>query len=286
MPQELFEPRKRIESEYRSLILKLLDRYLAIPEWATLGQINEALVRWSQISRFFEQAAESIAARMVTQTKIANARNWREAARKGSRGREIYESLRSEMGTEIGFRVEQLVRENAALISSLPEEIREATNREIARMTQEGLRASNIAKYLQKRVPEITRSRAMLVARTETAKANTALVQARSEELSVPWYQWETSRDGRVRRSHRHMQSVLVSWDDPPSPEKLVGEKSKLGAYHAGSCPNCRCYPEVLLRLSNVQWPKKVYSNGRIQSMTRTTFYHRFLEGTSARIFS
>jgi hypothetical protein len=67
------------------------------------------------------------------------------------------------------------------------------------------------------------------------------------------------------------MEGVIVFWREPPSPELLVDEKS-VGYYHAGEVFNCRCYPEVLISLNDVQWPHKVYSSGRIQTMTKNQF--------------
>jgi SPP1 gp7 family putative phage head morphogenesis protein len=284
MPEPDWTPRRRIEQEYRSLILRLLDQYLSLPEAATLGEIVAALADWARVSALLERAATGIAARMVTQVKARNARSWREAARKGGRGPEVYAALRREMETEVGDRVQELVRANAALISSIPEEIREQANLEISRMEEEGLRPEEIAGYLQARVPELTRSRAQLIARTETGKSVTALTRARSEELGIDWFEWATSRDERVRPSHRKMQGVLASWNDLPSPERLIGEKS-VGTYGPGEIWNCRCSAWPILRLSNLSWPKKVYADGRIRSMTRAAFARRFLAGTEAKIY-
>ena len=114
--------------------------------------------------------------------------------------------------------------------------------------------------------------RARLIARTETSKATTALTQARAEELDLQWYLWRTSEDQRVRVSHRRMNNVIFNWKSPPAPEKLVGEKSTAGRYHAGNIWNCRCYPEPLLRFDQVPWPHKVFVGGAIRPMTLVAF--------------
>ena len=115
-------------------------------------------------------------------------------------------------------------------------------------------------------------SHIQLIARTETSKTSTALTRARSEELHLPAYVWRTSKDGRVRPSHRLMDGVICFWNDPPAPEALLGIKSTLGHYCCGDAPNDRCYPEPLLRLDAVSWPHKVFAGGSIQSMTRAAF--------------
>lgn len=209
---------------------------------------------------------------MVTQLRASNARSWREAARQASRGREIYEALRKEMQTGVGARARELVAENAKLIAGIPAKIRQEVNNEIAEMEQEGLRPEKIMEHLQLRIPELTRNHAHLIARTETGKAATALTQARSEDLGINWYQWQTSEDQRVRPSHRMMDKVLVSWSDPPSPEKLFHQNTTLGHYPAGGAPNCRCVAVPIVTLDTIAWPARVYANGAIRRMTRAQF--------------
>jgi SPP1 gp7 family putative phage head morphogenesis protein len=272
MPQDEWTPRNRIEFEFRRQIQKLLDRYFRVPDTATLGQITQALADWSNLSNIFKEAALQIASRMATQLTVSNAKSWREAARVSSRGREIYESLRYEMRGPVGARVGEIVEENAQLISSIPEAIRESVNREILRLEQEGLRPEAIVQAVRERVPHLTRSRAKLIARTETSKAATALTRARSEDLGIQAYVWETSRDERVRPAHAMMQGVIVFWDDPPAPEKLAGIPSTLGHYGAGNCPNCRCDAWPLLRPESLRWPRKVYWQGQIRMMRLSKF--------------
>jgi SPP1 gp7 family putative phage head morphogenesis protein len=180
--------------------------------------------------------------------------------------------VQEEMETSVGRRVDEIVAENARLISSIPEHLREQVDREIHQAEMAGARHEAIAKYLQKRIPQLTRSRAALIARTETGKSAMALTQARAEDLELPSYRWATSEDARVRDSHRLMDKVIVFWSDPPSPEALAGEKSRLGKYHAGNCPNCRCDAYPLIDVNDVDWPHKVYSGGRIHMMTLVRF--------------
>lgn len=273
MQPKNWTPRTRIENEYRRLIVRLLDRYLNFPESSTLGQINEALVNFKTATDFFESAAEALARRMVTQVSAVNARSWRQAgAQGGTRGREIYGALRQELGTGVGTRVNELVAQNAQLISSIPDKVREVVNNEIAAKHMAGMRHEEVARWLRKRIPQLTESRAALIARTETGKASTSLTRARSEDLGINWYEWATSEDERVRTSHRLMDKVLVNWDDPPAPEALAGIESSLGHYHGGSAPNCRCDCYPILALTDLKWPHKVYKSGSIRMMTLAAF--------------
>jgi SPP1 gp7 family putative phage head morphogenesis protein len=265
-------PRRRIEEEYKRRIFALISKYLAIPNQSTLGAINEALVGFKATFRSFEESAYAIAARMATQVKIENARSWREAARRGSRGRLIYEAIASERQGPLEDRLAELIAENARLITSIPGKVRESVVREIYAQQATGVRASVIAEYLRRRIPQLTQGQAALVARTETSKSAMALTRVQSEQIGVEWYLWATSEDARVRPSHAHMDKVLVNWNDPPSPEALVGIRSTLGKYHAGNCPNCRCDAYPLLDVRDITWPHRVYLLGRIRSMTMAQF--------------
>jgi SPP1 gp7 family putative phage head morphogenesis protein len=139
------------------------------------------------------------------------------------------------------------------------------------------MRASELAEYIKSVFPEKSKANAALIARTEVSKSQTALTQARAEALGLNWYIWRTSEDSRVRSSHDFMEGVLVRWSDPPNPELLDPDfkgKKTYGKYHAGNIFNCRCYPEPVVDIDDIEFPCRVYFNGKIQNMTR----NRFLE--------
>jgi SPP1 gp7 family putative phage head morphogenesis protein len=267
-----FSVPRRIEADYRRSIDALFAKYLSVPIDATPDYVLSAFASLSKNAAVVEDIAMRMARRMVTQLRVSNARSWRAAAAESSRGREIFALLQSEMRGNVGDRVREIVSENSRLISSIPEKLREEVNYEIARLEREGERPSFVASYLRRRIPELTKVRAALIARTEVGKASTALTRARAEELGIEWYEWRTSEDSRVRRSHRIMDKVLVSWSDPPNPENLAREKNSHGPYNAGNIFGCRCdaYPTVSLDV--ISWPAKVYSKGRITRMTRARF--------------
>jgi SPP1 gp7 family putative phage head morphogenesis protein len=253
--RERFNPTKRAEENYYRQILGAVKRYFAdlltAPEWLE-GYANQA------------------ASAMVTHQLAENAKDWRAAAREAGEGRRIYEALQRELRGHIGLRYMELVRQNAQLIRSLPLEVAEEVTKQLARRTREGARPEAAERITL--LSHVSRVRARLIARTEVSKAQAALTQARAEDLGLDWYVWETSEDQRVRPSHRKMQSVLVRFDDPPSPEALAGEPSTLGHYGAGNAPNCRCYSAPLLRMDQVEWPHKVYRHGQIIRATLSQF--------------
>lgn len=265
-----FTPHRRIEREYATLIEKALGKHIDFDQ--PPYEVIKALTNLWKSPAVLEDIARRIAGRMVTQVRASNARSWREAAAKSSRGREIYQALRQEMQTGVGVRVGELVEQNARLIRSIPEDVREITNNEINAMAQAGERPETIAAFLRHRIPQITKNKARLIARTETSKASEALTQARSEDLGIHWYQWASVEDQRVRASHRLMDKVLVSYDDPPAPELLAHERSTLGKYNAGQAPNCRCTAFPVTSLDLISWPARVFRGGSIQRMNRGAF--------------
>jgi len=213
-----------------------------------------------------------IAGRMITATRVDNARNWRQAASISTRGRDIYQALKLQMQGPMGNLIRAQIDYNASLIRSTPIDISIKMTHHIQQEALKGRRAEDIVDDLKVWMPNITKSRANLIARTEVSKASTALTRAQSYELGLRWYVWRTSEDGRVRQSHRNMDGVLIKWTDPPSPEQLARKKYQYGHYQAGEIFNCRCYAEPLVDPDYVKWPHKIYSNGKISWINRKDF--------------
>jgi SPP1 gp7 family putative phage head morphogenesis protein len=220
----------------------------------------------------FNAYAEAIATKMVTHLFSDAGRTWRQAARKNSQGRMIYQALLQEMNGPIGGAVRHQILRNAEIVKSLPNDIARQVNEHILTEAMKGTRASNMAEQIKAFFPEATKAKAGLIARTETSKTSTALTRARSESFGAGWYVWRSSRDSRVRDAHRLMDGVLIKWVSPPNPESLKGMKRTFGSYHAGDIFNCRCYPEPVIDLDLITWPAVVHYGGTLRRMTRKQF--------------
>lgn len=272
MNKKQWRPVQRIEQQYTTLLKKLLapiEKEIK-RNGTSVDKVIQILNNTTQ-SKTYNRKAQEIAKTISTMLWEDGAKNWRQAAKKSSRGREINNLLRSELQGHTLFRFEQLIDQNAHLIKTLPLDISQEVVKHITSKNIEGTRASEISKEIKAFFPERTKAKAELIARTETSKTSSALTQVRSEELGVDWYAWRTSEDSRVRSSHHHMDGVLIAYNNPPSPELLIGEKTQ-GYYHAGNIYNCRCYMEPLISFTDVKWPAKVYYNGKIQKMTLSKF--------------
>lgn len=267
-----FEIPRRIEIAYEHAIDKLLMDFFRLPTFETWNDVMGLLKGYFASAQMLTQAATQLAARMVTAVSVQNAQSWREAARQSTKGREIYQMLRTEMQQpRMRDRLFFLVQSNAQLISTVPQVVAERTVHHVQQEQMAGRRAEDIMHDLKPYMRNLKDWQVQRIARTEVAKADTAITRTRAEEIDLNWYVWETSQDARVRDSHRKMSGVLVSWADPPAPEVLIGRKSE-GHYHAGNIYNCRCIALPLVDMSEVQWPSKVYSNGRISVMSKTRF--------------
>ena len=273
----------RFETIYETEIHRLMERFFKLPDTSTLGELNARLVEFAQARNFIERFALKLSSNMITMIAKDNSRSWRQAATKASKGRIIYSMLQNEMRGQLQFQLDILIRENADYISTLPETLARKTTTYIQRETMKGRRSQDIMLDVRPYMQNLRDFEIRRIGRTEVAKADTAITQVRAESIGLNWYQWETSHDARVRPSHRLMGDVLVNWNDPPSPEALAREKN-YGRYHAGCIFNCRCPALPVVSLNQLKWPRKVYTNGQIQTMTQHQF--ALMSGISKQLMS
>ena len=270
-----WEARRHIEASYKSALFKLARHLESFTEDAdSLSELIDLFRRYSK-TKTFGNWAQALAHTFVTNTLEENARTWRQAASMSGQGGMIRQALQQEMTGPVGRRVDELIAENANYIKSVPVILGEDLTKHIQTKAFEGSRTAYNSEEFKALVGDMSRSHARLISRTETAKAMSALTQARAEHTGHDWYIWHTAKDQRVRQSHKNMDGVLCRFSDPPAPEELVGERSA-GAYGPGNIYNCRCFAEPVILWREVVWPHRVHANGRITMMTRDRFYTEF----------
>lgn len=262
-------PSGRVLANYVSDIRRLFAHYFPDPNKPPSEFLRE--LRMMGIDLDFSRVADIIAQRMVTSVARGNSRNWRAAAAKASKGRLIHEALKDELTGMVGAAVQLQVFENSRLIRSLPTDLAARVSAYIASRQLEGARSDQISKELKQKIPHVAMSRIKLIARTETAKAETAVTKARAENLGIRLFQWATSEDQRVRRSHRFMDKVVIPWSTPPAPEELIGERSE-GHYLPGNIYNCRCVALPLVDIDELEFPVRVYAHNAVVRMNRNQF--------------
>jgi len=138
-----------------------------------------------------------------------------------------------------GQTARMLQHRQVELITSLPIQAGERAQRLAQQAQHDGTRAAEIAEQLAQ-TEQVTVSRATLIARTEVAKANAALTQARAEAVGATHYQWETVEDADTRDTHAAMQGTVHRFDTPPTlGDGMTG--------NPGEFPNCRCFAVPIL---------------------------------------
>jgi len=133
--------------------------------------------------------------------------------------------------------MESQIARNINLIQSVPDEYFKKLNEIVFRNITAGSTAGGIAKEIEE-LTGITRNKAKLIARDQTAKTNAAISKTRQEELGVSEYVWQTSEDERVRTSHVKNNGKTFKWDKPPP---ITG--------HPGDDVNCRCIAKAVINL-------------------------------------
>ena len=118
--------------------------------------------------------------------------------------------------------------ENIKLIKSIEAKYLEDVQGIVTRGVQRGGLVKDIQKDIRSRYG-VTKNRAKLIARDQTAKFNSTLTRLKQESVGVQLYQWSTSLDGRVRDSHSANEGRVFSWNNPPS------------TGHPGEDVACRC---------------------------------------------
>lgn len=272
MPLIPFGLKRRIEGEYARRIGRI---FMLINKAVAGLSYEDAAKKILQMLETpdFKAMVDYAVLNMVTMVKSDNEKTWRQAAAKGSYGRILSAGLKDNMSQKgMASAVRQILMDNAYLIRSVPIDVAKRMTDRIYQDYLEGKRGAVITRYVKSEALMLTMKRAKLIARTEASKANAAMTEVRSRDMGADWYIWRSSKDERVRSSHRFMEGVFVPWDYSPNPEALSGEKDRFGRYHAGCCPNCRCYAEPLIDESQVAVKVRVFRNGGITVMGRNQF--------------
>lgn len=258
-----------ISRKYESRIhATLSERITAIGR--TSETLQEALERIYGLteSKSWINFAYGAAEEMVQSSMIRSARTWREAAKLagGRKSFQIFQALQQEFVSHGRFL--DLVQRNAELIRSVPTGVGRSITALAAERTISGQRAESLIHTMQTRAPGLTKSHARLIARTETAKTQAAIVQVRAQQVGMNYYVWRTSQDQRVRSAHKHMEGVVCNYSDPPSPEVLNGEKN-VGHYSPGNIWNClTAETQVFSLVDYEKIYRRIYSGQLIEIFT------------------
>lgn len=130
--------------------------------------------------------------------------------------------------------LDTFAEENVRLISSLSQKHLAGVQSIVTQGVRQGFTVAEIQKRLSSLVGK-TEANLRLIARDQTSKLNGQLTRLRQQDAGIKRYKWRTSRDERVRHTHRVKEGVIFSWDDPPT-----------DTGHPGEDYQCRCYAEPI----------------------------------------
>lgn len=141
------------------------------------------------------------------------------------------------IGGAVADVVKASIKQNVALIKSIPREYFLEIEGEVMRSIQTGRGMADLQPFLEKRYG-ITKRRAALIARDQTSKATAAINRARMQGLGVKKFKWLHSMGGKEPRPlHKNvLNGNVYSFDDPPVIDERTGEKG-----FPGQLINCRC---------------------------------------------
>lgn len=219
-----FSDLKKIAKAVSAIIISHTDEWkFDVAAMVLLSRYSEQLTPW----------AIRTATKMLKDTNGQSDRFF--ASQMKSMGKEYNRQLAESVA---GREASRLLTAQVELIKSIPIEAGLRAQKLSQEAAAGGRRADEVAKEIL-RTEEVTGSRAMLIARTETSKATATFNQARAESVGSSGYIWRIAEDGDVRESHAQMEGEFVSWSSPPTLDGMTG--------HAGCLPNCRCYAEIVL---------------------------------------
>ena len=242
-----FKPSSSAEKQFYRQLKKVAQASGHIIEHHTNGaklenpkQMQEELERYSK--KLGPWAARQ-SAKMLQQVKNSNKRAYQQKSKL------LGVALKNQLADEgIELMALNLMHEQVHLIKSIPLEAGERAQKIAYEAVVSGTRAeanTDTIKQLEKELglsTEVATSRALLIARTETARSNAAINQARAMSVGSNQYRWHNSGDAAVRDSHKvykgkKLQGMIFSWDKPPTlSDGMTG--------HPGTFPNCRCFAE------------------------------------------
>lgn len=239
---------KAVESKINKIYWSLFKKCFTNTTLAALSRgdkkpVKQAVLKLSS-SKQFDDFATKFSKELAKQGLTGTKGVWRkyyEAARKSG-----YISLKTSF-TEYEYKnMTAATQHNFKMIKSIPSKFLEVLEHKYTSMLIEQVAKGSIGRRsFRKELEKHGHKNAALIARTETAKLQTAILEQRATQLGSVAYIWLASNDRRTRASHKAMNGVVVFWKQAkPELDKMTG--------HAGEFPNCRCSPQPIVDVDDL----------------------------------
>lgn len=135
------------------------------------------------------------------------------------------------------------VQENFKMIKSIPEHVLKTYEQKAIQAVIDQIALGKAGrKTFETVLKKHGAKNAKLIARTESAKLQTAIDESRATSLGSVCYEWLSTKDRRTRQSHKDMNGVIVFWREQSQKPLLDNMRG-----NAGEFPNCRCSPLPIL---------------------------------------
>ena len=145
------------------------------------------------------------------------------------------------------------VKQNFTMIKSIPREtVKLLEHKYMSTLIEEVAKGALTRGEFRRQLESHAVKNAKLIARTESAKLQTAITREKATNVGSVAYIWLASNDKRTRPSHKAMDGVVVFW-------RQEGQKPLLDNMRgdAGEFPNCRCSPQPIVDTDDLT--KSVY---------------------------
>ena len=169
------------------------------------------------------EAAESAAREAMMSTNAWHKHRFTKAMRRTF-------GVRVDLLADTPIDLDARIRHNVGLIRTIPGRFHERMSEKLIQMATQAPFDQN---RLHRTVTNEFRSvgyNARRITRDQTSKLIGQLNESRQTDLGVTHYEWSTSMDRRVRKSHRDNESEIFAWGKPP-----------VRTGHPGFDINCRC---------------------------------------------
>lgn len=174
--------------------------------------------------------------------------------------------------------LKKTIEHNFKMIKSIPQKVLELSKTDYTKQLISQVAKGSIGRgSFYKNLKEHGAKNAKVIARTETAKLQTAITENRSKDLGSVAYIWIATRDRRTRPSHKAMNDVVVFWRKNNEKPLLDGMRG-----NAGEFPNCRCDAQAIFDESDLtksQYTVYDYRNNRKITMNKKTLIERIRQG-------
>lgn len=213
-----------------------LDTLLREAQNAADAELSSKL---AQIETIFNRNAEKLAENFVNAVSVSEKRTFMQTINGASESvtKDTINSIDLLADQGIKRIINKSIGENVKLIQSIPQQHYQRIAKTIHDGLEKGQSYSTMAKEIRQ-INGVSERKAKFIARDQTASVYGELTQKRNENLGIEKFKWITSRDNRVRETHRVLDGMVFDW---ASGAKGPGVPIEMIGLIPGEDYNCRC---------------------------------------------